>query len=51
MGESFWPYGIEPNRAALAEILEYSYEQGLAKRRVTVEEMFDPSTLSLAEEA
>jgi 4,5-dihydroxyphthalate decarboxylase len=40
MGEDFWPYGIEANRATLETFLRYSYEQGLAKRVLGVEEIF-----------
>jgi 4,5-dihydroxyphthalate decarboxylase len=49
MGENFWPYGIEPNRKALDALFQYSYEQGLAKQELTIEELFHPSTLHLIE--
>ena len=49
MGENFWPYGIEPNRKALEALFQYSYEQGLAAKKLTIEELFDPSTLDLME--
>jgi 4,5-dihydroxyphthalate decarboxylase len=49
MGENFWPYGIEPNRKALEALFQYSHEQGLASRKLTVEELFHPSTLTLKE--
>ncbi len=49
MGENYWPYGIEPNRTALEALFQYSYEQGLAKRKLTIEGLFDPSTLALTE--
>jgi len=45
MGENYWPYGIEPNRKALETLFQYSYEQGLAKRQLKIEEVFHPSTL------
>ena len=45
MGEDFWPYGIDRNRAALETFLRYSHEQGLSKRRVTPDELFAPETL------
>ena len=51
MGENFFPYGIEPNRKALETLFRYSYEQGLAKRELTIEELFDPSTLELTEKS
>jgi len=49
MGDDWWPYGIEPNRKTLDALFRYSHEQGLARRRLTVEEMFHPSTLKLLE--
>jgi 4,5-dihydroxyphthalate decarboxylase len=49
MGENYWPYGIEVNRKALEALLEYSYEQGLASKKLTIEELFHPSTLELVE--
>jgi hypothetical protein len=45
MGDDFWPYGVEPNRATLEALVRYSCEQGLAERRLEVEELFAPSTL------
>ena len=50
MGENFWPYGIEPNRKTLETLLRYSYEQGLTKQQLTIEKLFDASTLDLIEE-
>jgi 4,5-dihydroxyphthalate decarboxylase len=44
-GEDFWPYGIEKNRRTLDAFLQYGFEQGVAKRRVQVEELF-PRELS-----
>lgn len=49
MGENFWPYGIEANRTTLEALFQYSFEQGMATRRLTVEELFHPSTLKLTE--
>jgi len=45
MGENFWPYGIEDNLKTLNALFQYSHEQGLAKKRLSVEELFHPSTL------
>ena len=50
MGENFWPYGIEPNRKTIETLLRYSYEQGLTKQQLTIEKLFDASTLDLIEE-
>jgi 4,5-dihydroxyphthalate decarboxylase len=45
MGDDFWSYGIEPNRKCLELMVRYSYEQGLAVRPLSVEEMFAHGTL------
>ena len=51
MGENFWPYGITPdNRKTLEALFQYSHEQGLASRKLTIEELFHPSTLELRED-
>ena len=47
MGENFWPYGIEPNRKGLEALFLYSHEQGLAKKKLKIEELFHPSTSGL----
>ena len=49
MGDNFWPYGIKPNRKALEALFQYSYEQGLAVRKLTIEELFHPSSLEFTE--
>ena len=49
MGKNYWRYGIEANRKALEALFRYSYEQGLASRERTIEELFHPSTLEFAE--
>ena len=49
MGANFWPYGIEPNTKTLNALFQYSYDQGLAKKRLQVEDLFHPSALSLTE--
>ncbi len=46
LGDDWWPYGVEPNRAALETFLRYSHEQGLAPRRYEVEELFAPESLA-----
>ncbi len=45
MGNDFWPYGVEPNRATLATFLRYSHEQHRASRLLEPEELFAPETL------
>ena len=45
IGRDWYPYGIEQNRESLEALLQYTHEQGLTERRVTIEELFAPSTL------
>ncbi len=45
MGRDFWSYGVEANRTTLEAMARYSFEQGLAVRKLAVEEMFAASTL------
>jgi 4,5-dihydroxyphthalate decarboxylase len=49
MGDNFWPYGIRPNRKPLEALFLYSYEQGLASRKLTIKDLFHPSTMALEE--
>ena len=48
MGQDYWPYGVEQNRKTLEAMVRYSYEQGLSARKLSVEELFVPSTLATA---
>jgi len=51
MGDNFWPYGITPdNRKTLEALFQYSHEQGFSQRKLTIEELFHPSTLELQED-
>lgn len=45
MGDDFWAYGFERNRASLATFLRYHHEQGLSKRLLEPEELFAPETM------
>jgi 4,5-dihydroxyphthalate decarboxylase len=45
MGDDFWAYGFEANRASLATFLRYHHEQGLSKRLLEPEELFAPETM------
>ena len=45
MGENWWPYGVEANRKTIDTFLRYTYEQGLSKKRLTVEDIFTPELL------
>jgi len=44
-GEDFWPYGVEPNRPTLEAFLQYAFEQGVAKKRLALEDLFARETL------
>jgi 4,5-dihydroxyphthalate decarboxylase len=46
IGKDWFPYGILKNRPTLDAMLEYIYEQGLAHRRLKIEDLFVPSTLN-----
>ncbi|HEX7019055.1 MAG TPA: hypothetical protein VF159_03535 [Gemmatimonadaceae bacterium] len=45
MGDDFWPYGLQENRVTLGAAVRYAWEQGLTARRLSIEELFVPSTL------
>jgi 4,5-dihydroxyphthalate decarboxylase len=38
-----WPYGVEPNRATLEALVQYSAEQGLIAAPVPVDKLFVPT--------
>jgi 4,5-dihydroxyphthalate decarboxylase len=45
IGRDWYPYGIGPNRPTIEALLQFTHEQGLSERKLTVEELFAPSTL------
>ena len=45
LGEDWWPYGLEANRAVLDTFLRYHHEQGLSKRKLAPEDLFARETL------
>jgi len=48
MGADFWPYGIEPNRKTLEAFCQWSHEQDVFERPLSVEELFAPEVLTVA---
>ncbi|WP_397415721.1 ABC transporter substrate-binding protein [Phenylobacterium sp.] len=44
LGDDWWPYGLDRNRAVLDTFLRYHHEQGLSARRLQPEELFAPET-------
>jgi 4,5-dihydroxyphthalate decarboxylase len=48
MGEDFWKYGIAENLPEIDALTQYIHEQGLADRKVKVEELFHPSMFEIS---
>ena len=44
MGEDYWSYGVDKNRATLETFLRHHHAQGLSSRRLSVDEIFHPAT-------
>jgi 4,5-dihydroxyphthalate decarboxylase len=49
MGDDYWPYGIEKNRKEIEALCRYTFEQGLAPRKVEVEELFAQNVATLSQ--
>ena len=47
MGEDYWSYGLEANRAELKAVTRWSFAEGLTPREVELRELFDPATRDL----
>ena len=47
MGKNYWSYGVPNNPRSLKVLLDAAMDQGLLKRGLKVEEIFEPSTLQL----
>lgn len=47
MGHDYWPYGLEPNRGELDATIRWSFDEGLATRRLDAAELFHPDTRDL----
>jgi 4,5-dihydroxyphthalate decarboxylase len=45
LGADYWTYGAEPNRHTIETLVGYSHDQGLARRRFRLDELFPPETL------
>ena len=48
MGADYWRYGVEENRKEIEAMIRYSYDQGLAVRKLEPEELFTSSTLEIS---
>jgi 4,5-dihydroxyphthalate decarboxylase len=47
LGDDPWPYGLEKNRHVVETLATYLHEQGLADRKMALEDLFAPNTLDL----
>jgi 4,5-dihydroxyphthalate decarboxylase len=47
LGDDPWAYGLQKNRHVVETLSTYLYEQGLADKKLGVEELFAPNTLDL----
>ena len=43
LGQDFWPYGLRRNRVTLEAQIAWAHEQGLVRRRLTLDEFFTPT--------
>ena len=48
LGEDFWAYGLEPNRKSVETLMQYLFEQGLARGVTPAEGLFARETLRQA---
>jgi 4,5-dihydroxyphthalate decarboxylase len=48
MGEDFWRYGVAENTRDIETLTRYSFEQGLATRKLGAEEIFHPSVFDIS---
>jgi len=45
LGDDPWAYGLQANQHVLNTLVQYSYEQGLIKKRLDLRSLFAPNTL------
>jgi 4,5-dihydroxyphthalate decarboxylase len=48
MGDDFWRYGVAENARDIETLARYSFEQGLATRMLTADEIFHPSVFEIS---
>jgi len=49
MGDNYYSYGIKPNSKTLETLFRYSFQQGLCRRELTIDEIFEPISIDLVE--
>ena len=47
LGDDPWPFGLARNRKTVETLAQYLFEQGLIKKKPSIEELFTPNTLNL----
>ena len=47
LGDDPWPYGLARNRKTVETLAQYLFEQGLIKKKPSIEELFAPNSLNL----
>ena len=47
MGGDYWPYGLSENRRVLEQLAQYSHEDSLTPERLTIDDLFEPTTRAL----
>jgi 4,5-dihydroxyphthalate decarboxylase len=48
MGENYWPYGVAENIKDIEAMVNFSYDQGLAQRKLTPHDLFAKGTLEIS---
>ena len=48
MGADYWRYGVKDCRHEIEVMTRYAHEQGLTQRKLSIEELFAPSTFTMA---
>lgn len=48
MGEDYWPYGVHESARDIEAMTRYSFQQGLAKRKLSPADLFAPGTLEIS---
>ena len=48
MGADFWRYGAHENALEIEALTRYAYEQGLVSRKLSIEDLFAPSTVDVS---
>lgn len=47
LGPDPWPYNLDDNRRALEAVVRYEFDQGMIKKKPTIEDLFFPASLQV----